>query len=186
MKLIHLLLTAAVSLLWTPGAADACSCARISADHYYKAADMVFFARAGKEMTVGTSNVQELTVLYTLKGQPGKVFRLTRRAGMGGGCDRYFKAGELSLVLANKGKVGYCGGNLALDVQLRDMARYFSLSQIKTGKPGLAAFEVAFAATLKPYLHGRPRVSVRHAALKGKQVKLGKTRIRHHRRRRRP
>lgn len=169
--------TALLALAGAPRTADACSCMSRSADQYFKQAQLVFMARAGKEQREGKRTRQALNVLHTLKGRPGKVFNLRRPGGSRSTCDRIFREGEVALVLVVKGAVSVCAGNYDLKaVQLEKMASYFELGRkiARTRPPRLKEIRTALAVALKGRLDNRSSVPVTYKPLADKRARIGK------------
>jgi len=176
-RLIATLVVAALIVLATPARrADACSCIGQAPEQYVKQADLVFFARPGKQRTEGKRTIQPLEVLHTLKGTPGKVYRLSRPRDQISTCDSQFKPGAVALVFINKGAASVCAGNYDLQVvQLEKMADYLRLGTPPAGAPDLDAVRATLEAALLGYLHDRPTVPVNYAPLAGQKARTGKT-----------
>lgn len=158
--------------------AAGCQCVVSSPHAQVEAADIVVVGRAGKELTRDTSVVQPIAVLHALKGKPGPVLTLRRRAEALTPCDRLFAEHEVALVFATKGAVGSCAGNHPLQVQSRHLAEYFAASASPSGASSRAAVELALARVAAPILVGRERVDVTLPRLAGKVFRIGKTRLR--------
>lgn len=174
---LAVLLASLLALLLGPAPrAEACSCVGRSPAEYVAGADLVFFARAGKERAVRGRGIQPLEVLHALKGRPGKVFALSRPKGALSTCDRTFRAGEVALVFITKGGASVCDGNYDLKaVHLAQLAELLKAGRPAPSPPDLAALRAALGTALGAYLHERPRVPVTWAPLAGRVAQVGKT-----------
>lgn len=174
--LVSLSLAALVALLAPARKAEACSCVLRSPEQYVEASDLVFFARAQKASTVGKDEVQPLTVLHSLKGRPGKEYKLTRPGRVMTPCSRIFLPGEVALVFIKNGGASICDGNYDLAaVQLEKTADYLNLGKPAPTTPDLPGVREALIAGLGPHLNVRSITPVNYAPLAEAQVQAGKT-----------
>ena len=167
-----LFLSLLAGLLAVPEVAAACSCVLRKPAEYMDAADKVFVGMAFEAEEKGEDLVQHFQVFTVLKGDLGRTFTLRRPSKKLSTCDNVYRSREVALVLVRKGAVSVCDGNYALSVQLPSLAAYVKHSKVKTDVPELAELAKAFRATLKPYLHKRKEVWVRHPPLDGKDVDI--------------
>jgi hypothetical protein len=154
----------------------ACDCPRGSPESHFKAADLVFIARAEKPKT-GRKSTQRLVVLHALKGKPGRSFTITRPGAVISNCDRTFREGEVDLVFVVKDKVEMCHGNYGMkwQWQQKQIPPLLRLAHGEPKAPTQTAFRAALSAALGPLVKGRTSVPVKYRPWTGKTLKVGKT-----------
>ncbi len=175
---VRLAIIAACLLLAPAPRAHACSCVEMTPAQYIKQADQVYLAKAGKLQTRGKERRRTFEVLLTIKGEATRKWTRVTDAGAESPCPVRFDDGAATLLFIKKGTLFLCSGNFPMGGHLQDMGKYLAKVKPTAADKGGVPLEVMNAALFKAlagYLHGRPKVPLHHKALKGKQLKLGKT-----------
>ena len=176
LRLLVVSLSAALALLLSTPAADACKCVPKSGDEYVQAADRVLVVRAGADKKVKAGFERSFEVLHAIKGEGGKTFTWTR-SEENPLCGPSYQSGDVAVLFVIKGELGLCAGNFGITSQIEDLPAYVKAAGGKTGAVSLAAMKAALGGALKSYLHDRPTVPVLYAPLSGQNITLGKSRL---------
>lgn len=167
-----------LSLLTLDATADACECvARTFAEHA-KTEKLVVVARAGKPQKSGDALKQTFTVLATLKGKPAPTFLLDRPATPP--CKQDYAEGEVAVLFTSGGDLDPCHGNQTLEAQLPELLSIVNAAGAKHGTIAAEPVELALRGALAKYLHDRPSITVQSAALPGKSIQIGKSKLSFH------
>jgi hypothetical protein len=156
--------------------AEACKCVGRSFAEHAKTEKRVFLARAGKQIKSTTGALEQpFTILATLKGPDEKTFTW-KRSGPSP-CEPTYAENDLALIFSTDGEVDLCHGNMSWPAQLEEFGAIVNAT--KTPRKAADAIVLAFAlrAAVAKFLHDRPRIGVKHAALAGKSFTIDKSKL---------